>query len=113
MAALLLIILSIITQLFLPWWSISIAAAIVGYTMLRKRLQAFLTGFFSIFLVWTVYALIINAQNSGILAARIAEMMSVPSPILLPLISGILGGITGGVSTWAGRCLKDLSEPNR
>ncbi len=96
-------------NLFLPWWSIAIPGLIFGYIFNKKAFTSFGWGFLALFLLWGGQALYIHIANDGILSTRIAEMLSVGSPILVILITAILGGMVSGLATLTGS-LANLSE---
>jgi hypothetical protein len=89
-------------NLFLPWWSIAIPGLIFGYLFNKKALPSFGWGFLALFLLWGGQALYIHFANDGILSTRIAEMLSVGSPMLVVLITGIIGGLVSGLATLTG-----------
>ncbi|MEN7550882.1 hypothetical protein AAG747_23380 [Rapidithrix thailandica] len=100
------IILVVALELVLPWWSIGIAACIGGLLNAETPAKNFLIGFTGVFLVWTAYALFIDFNTSSILSGKVGELLFLPSPILLALVTGLLGGIVGGFSCLTGRLLK-------
>ncbi|HET8865330.1 MAG TPA: hypothetical protein VFM80_06490 [Gracilimonas sp.] len=93
-------------NLFLPWWSIAIPGLIFGYLLNEKALLSFSLGFLALFLLWGGQALYIHIANDAILSSRIAEMLSLGSPILVILITGILGGLISGLATLTGALVK-------
>jgi len=86
-------------SLFLPWWSIAIAA-FIGAAVLPTD-KNFLSGFVAIFLLWIITALIITSGSSSDLANRVAGIFQVPSWALY-LITGVLGGLVAGFAAMAG-----------
>jgi hypothetical protein len=104
-------VIALLFQLVLPWWSITFAAAGVAYFLYEKPAKAFLSGFLGIFLLWFTLALIINFMNDGVLAGRLANLFSLPSPYLTILITGLLGGLTGGLAALTGTMLRRASLP--
>jgi len=93
---------SLLLQLFLPWWSIVIAAALVGMAIPLARFQSFISGFLGIAAVWWVYACIIDVRNQSILSGKIAEIFHLGSPALLILACGLLAGMVGGFAALTG-----------
>ena len=89
-------------NLFLPWWSIAIPGLIFGYIFNKKALPSFGWGFLALFIFCGGQALYIHIANDGILSTRIAEMLSVGSPMLVVLITGIIGGLVSGLATLTG-----------
>lgn len=105
--AAIILITAFLLNLFLPWWSIAIPGLIFGYWFNHKALPSFYWGFLALFLLWGGQALYIHLANDGILSSRIAEMLSVGSPILVVLITGILGGLLSGLATLTGALVKE------
>lgn len=103
----LILITAFLLNLFLPWWSIAIPGLIFGYWFNQKALTSFGLGFLALFLLWGGQALYIHLANDAILSSRIAEMLSVGSPILVVLITGILGGLVSGLATLTGSLVRE------
>lgn len=100
--SILILITAFLLNLFLPWWSIAIPGLIFGYLLNEKPAASFGWGFLALFLLWGGHALYIHFANDGILSSRIAEMLSVGSPLLVVLITGILGGLVSGLAALTG-----------
>lgn len=103
----LILISAFLLNLFLPWWSIAISGLIFGYGFNQKALPSFGWGFLALFLLWGGQALYIHLANDAILSSRIAEMLSVGSPILVVLITGSLGGLVSGLATLTGSLVRE------
>jgi len=97
------IIVGFIVQSFFEWWSIAIIAALFGAYLNVSNTKSYLLGFCSVFLLWGVYALFLNAGNEGILATKIGALFGGLSPIILIFIIAILGGVVGGISALTGK----------
>ncbi|HEX6335070.1 MAG TPA: hypothetical protein VFZ78_12635 [Flavisolibacter sp.] len=92
--------------MFLPWWSIAIAAFAVSFVFIRHLGSAFLSGFAGIFLLWIVVALWIDTRNQGILSSKVAQIIPLGgSGLLLVLVTALLGGLVGGCAAVAGSSL--------
>lgn len=106
----LLIILIIATSwllsLFLPWWSLAISCLVLGGWLGKKGGQSFLYGFLGIGILWFIETFAIHILNEGILTTRIAELFSLPHPMLVIGISVTIGGLAGGFSTLTGYLFK-------
>ncbi len=92
--------------LYLPWWSVAIAAFIVASLIYQSPLRSFLTGFCAIMLLWFVLILIINAANGNILADRISLVMGIGGPYMLVILSCVIGAVTGGLGALTGSLLR-------
>lgn len=92
-------LLSFVACLYLPWWSIALVAFIVSLLIRQKPLASFAAGFLGLFLLWSVMAAVINIQNDGVLAARIAEIFPLGgSAVMLIAVTGLIGAIVGGLA---------------
>lgn len=104
------IILAIVLQQFLPWWSIAIAAFAYGFLILQSSATAFINGFLGIFLLWGSVAAYVYYVNDGLLAQLLAEMLSISSGMVMVLLTALIGGIVGGFASLCGKYLRDLSH---
>ena len=101
---LLIVLLSAVAQLFLPWWCIALVAFGVCFWRSKTGWRAFGAGFSGIAVVWFVYALLIHLQTDGILTGRMAELFfKTKTPVFLLLMTPLVGGLTGGLAGLAGR----------
>lgn len=98
----LIVIFAWILGLFLPWWSLAIPCLILGGWLGNKAGGSFFAGLLGIGLLWFIQTLIIHVSNDGILTTRMAELFSLPHPLLVILITVIIGGLAGGLSTLTG-----------
>jgi uncharacterized membrane protein YczE len=104
-------LLSYAAGLYLPWWSIAIAAFIVAVFVQLKPLQAFAAGFLSLFLLWVVLALFIDMNNGHLLSAKIAEVLfKSKSQALLIGATGLAAALTGGFAALTGSYVRRLKE---
>ena len=95
--------LSFAAGLYFPWWTIAIAAFLVTALIKQSHLLSFVTGFVSIFLLWSVVAFIISYNNDDILAHTLSQIIiKMDNPLLLVLITGLLGGVVAGLAALAG-----------
>lgn len=111
MLFLLIAIISLILQLFLPWWVIAPLAFLLAAWKAKSAKNAFFSAFLSIFILWTITALVYSLPNEHILANRVASMLTLPSStsswVMVLLISGLLGGLAAGFSAMAGHYSKE------
>ena len=95
--------------LYLPWWSIAIAAFIVLAFIPQKPLFAFLSGFLAVFLLWTILALAISSSNEDLLAHKMSMIiLKTDSPFGLVLATGFIGALVAGFAALAGTFLRRL-----
>lgn len=98
----LIIALSYLLELFLPWWSVIIAAFLVNLWLPIKGAIDFMGGFLGVGLLWFVYAWLIDSNSASILSDRIAELFSLPNGSFMIALSGLVGGIVGGFAALSG-----------
>ena len=111
---LLIVLLSTVAQLFLPWWSIAIVAFGICFWRSRTVWRAFGNGFLGIAVTWFIYALVIHLQTDGILTARMADLLfKTPSSISLLLLTPLLGGLVGGFAGLAGQQVRSVFATRR
>jgi hypothetical protein len=97
-----------IAELFLPWWSAALLAAIAGYTSSFSTGKAFLAGFCGIALLWLAVMLYRDIPNGHILSARMAQLFKLPSYALYMFVTVLTGGMIGGLAAWSGAHLRKL-----
>lgn len=106
MLFILILIISLVLQFFLPWWIIAPVAFALSFWKAKKAGQAFASGFGAVFLLWAVTALVQSIPNENLLANRVGEMLMLPSHsfnwIIVLLITGIVGGLVSGISALSG-----------
>lgn len=101
----LIILCAFIFNLVLPWWSVAIPGIVLGYMFDKSPAASFGMGFLGVFLLWGVQAGWTHYANNGILGNRIAEMLSIGSPLLLILATAIIGGLVSGLAVMTGSLL--------
>ncbi len=100
-------LLSFAACLFLPWWSIAIAAFAVAALIPQKPAKAFITGFTALFLLWGGLSFWISNNNEHILANKIALLiLKTESPMELILATALLGALVGGFAALTGSYLR-------
>ena len=101
-------VLALVLQSFLPWWSLTIPCAVIGFLYGRSGTSSFLVGFVSIALLWTGLAAWIQNQTGSLLPAQISNLFPGKSVIILFVLTAVVGGLTGGFSTLTGYLLRRL-----
>ena len=76
MLVLIIAIISLILQFFLPWWIIAPTAFGLSFWMAKSGKQAFGSAFLAIFLLWVGMGLIQTLPNENILANRVGTMLT-------------------------------------
>jgi len=98
-------------QFYLSWWSVGLAGFVISFILSSSGFSSFLSGFLGVGLYWGVYAWIIDNSNDHILSSRVAELFSLPDPVLLVLITAIIGGLVGGLGALVGSQLRSIVLP--
>ena len=100
-------LLSFAACLFLPWWSIAIAAFVVAALIPQKPGKAFFTGFISLFLLWGGLSFWISKNNDHILAHKISVLMlKMDNPYVLILATALVAALVAGFAALAGSYLR-------
>jgi hypothetical protein len=106
-AVILTALLAFVAGLRFEWWTIAVAAFIVGLLVHQKAGKAFLAGAVGIFLLWGLLALFIDIANKGILSKRIADVLPVGgSSVFLILVTALVGALVGGFGAMSGSYLR-------
>jgi hypothetical protein len=109
---LLIVLLSFLSGLYLPWWGFALAACLISALIPQRPFRAFLAGFLALFLLWGGLAWGIDAANNSILSARIAQILPLAgSPALLILVTALVGALAGGGSALTGSFLTTRKSP--
>ena len=109
---LIIVLLSLLAQLVLPWWSIALVAFAVGFGRSQTGGQAFWAGAIGIGLVWQIYALVIHIRNAGVLTSRISQLFfKADMPILLLEVSVLVGALVGGLAAYSGYLCRRAVNP--
>jgi len=100
-------LLSFAGGLYLPWWSIAMAAFIVALIIPQFPWKAFLSGFVGIFLLWALLSWWKDFKNDGVLGSKMAEIFSLPAnSLFMVLITAFIGGLIGGFAALSGSYLR-------
>jgi hypothetical protein len=105
-------LLSFVAGLYLPWWSIAVAAFLIALLIHQRGWKAFLSGFLGVFILWAFLAWWIDMKNEGLLSKKIAELFHLgTSSILLIIVTAFIGALVGGFAAMTGSFLR--SSGNR
>ena len=101
------ILLSFALCLFLPWWSIAIAAFVVAALIPQKPSKAFVTGFIALFLLWGGLSFWMSNNNEHVLAHKVSQLiLKMDSPVVLILATALIGALVAGFAALAGSYLR-------
>lgn len=101
-------IFSALLQLFLPWWSMVLAAVLLSFSMGKTFRHSFFSGLLGCGIVWPVYALFVTAFQGNLMTQRIAALFSLPASWILFVIGFLVAAIAGGMGAWTGYSLKRI-----
>jgi len=100
-------LLSFVCGLFLPWWTIALAAFVVSVLIPQRPLFAFFSGFFAILLLWGGLAVAMDQMNQSILSAKVAAILPLGgSAYLLIFVTALAGALVGGGAAITGAFLR-------
>jgi hypothetical protein len=100
-------VLSFAACLFLPWWSIAIAAFIVAALIPQSPGKSFLTGFTALLLLWGGLSFWLSSNNGHLLAHKIAMLiLKMDSPFVLIFATAIIGALVAGFAAVSGSYLR-------
>jgi hypothetical protein len=106
-AIMLTVLLSFVGGLYLPWWSIAIAAFVSVLLIPLASGRAFLAGFSGVFVLWFFLALWIDMKNQHILSKKIAEIFPLGgSSIAIILVTAFIGALVGGLGATSASFLR-------
>lgn len=101
-------LLSFVGGLYLPWWSVAIAAFIAVLLIPMRSGRAFLAGFLGVFLLWFLLALWIDVKNEHILSKKVAEIFPLGgSSVAIILVTAFIGALVGGLGATSASFLRN------
>jgi hypothetical protein len=100
-------LLSFAACLFLPWWSIAIAAFVVAALIPQKPLKAFATGFVALFLLWGGLSFWMSNNNEHLLAHKVSILvLKMDNPFALIFATALIGALVAGLAALSGSYLR-------
>lgn len=106
-------ILSLIANFFVPWWAIAIISFLAAFFLAHTSRHAFWSGFLAIFMVWTVLALFKSVPNDHLMASRMSALFHLPHWGILLLITAFVGALTGGLAAISGELTRKAFNFNK
>ncbi len=101
---LIIVTLGFFLELFLPWWSVAIAA-FAGGVLVHTRTN-FIAGFLAAGILWIGKALITNLSTDSDLAEKVARTFMLHNSAILLLVIFVLIGLVGGFAAMSGGALR-------
>ncbi len=100
-------LLSFALCLFLPWWSIAIAAFLVAALIPQRPGRAFLAAFAALFVLWGGLSFWMSNNNEHILAHKVSLLvLNMDNPVLLILATALIAALVAGFAALAGSYLR-------
>ena len=100
-------LLSFAACLYLPWWSIAIAAFVVAAVIPQAAVKSFLTGFTALFLLWGGLSFWISNNNEHLLAHKVSMvLLKMDNPWVLIFATAIIGALVAGFGALSGSFLR-------
>lgn len=93
---------------YLPWWSLAIVSALVGFMIPGSGLNAFISGFLGGGVVWLFLSWQSDAATASIMSEKIVQLFPFKDATYLIILSGIIGAIVAGLSCLTGASFRDL-----
>lgn len=94
---------------FTPWWMLPVIIILTGYFSDSMK-EAIFTGSLSAGAAWSIMIARGYFTGGQVLMTRVAEMMSLGSPILLAIASILMAAIIGSLSGLSGFNLRRLFD---
>ena len=93
------IILAVLLEQFLPWWSLMLASFAVSFLSDLKGSASFWMPFLAGALLWLVHSFILANANDYVLTNKMAVLFPLQgNAALLLLVSSCIGGLAAGFS---------------
>lgn len=96
------LLVSLLLQLFLPWWVIVIISFLACAILGKTSKQSLWAPFFAILVLWTAVAVFKTQRNDHILVDRVAEMLALKSAWLVILVTVALGSFAAALAGFCG-----------
>lgn len=113
LSVILVLALSGLAELWLPWWSVAVVAFGVAWLAGSRPAKAFAMGFCGVGALWLAIALLYDLSNEHILSGRMAKVFSLPNYGLFIVVTVFVGALVGGMGAWSASLLRrGLSKEN-
>jgi len=98
---------------YLTWWTGMVISTFICDLMPSSLLNAFISGFLGVGLVWMGQAWVLDVANDSAFSRVIIQLFPIEDPILLILITGLIGGISGGLAATTGASFKLMTKKTK
>jgi len=86
-----------LAQFIFPWYILVVIASCFGFLSANSWKNAFFIPFFAVFLIWSVYPLIISTQDGFKMATIIGQVFGGLPSFAILIINGLVFGFIGGL----------------
>lgn len=93
-----------IAQLYLPFWIVAVVSLLINVSIKTSTFSSFLSGFLGTGILWLIMSIYIDQSTNGILTERIANLLTVNTPILI-IVTAVIGGLVSGFAGMTGSLL--------
>jgi hypothetical protein len=105
---------SFLAGIYLPWWSIALAAFIVAFLFPQRPFAGFVSAFLSVFILWFVMDYYFDLRNDHILSHRMASLiLHSTGSLLIILVSSFVGALVSGMAGLSGCLLRGKRRPKK
>ena len=96
------------------WWAVVLASFLINFIIYSKGPSSFVSGFLGIGFLWFFTALITDISTNSILTERVVAIFTLPTSMLLIVVTAIIGGLAGGFGGLTGSLFRNwiMPQPN-
>ncbi len=110
MLFLIILLLTLASGFFLPWWAMAIIAFLAAMYLGKTSGRSFWGGFGGVFIAWGILALIKSIPNDNILAGRVAHLFHLSNWAFVVIVTALIGGLVGGMAALSGMLVKKVFQ---
>ncbi|MBX7126254.1 MAG: hypothetical protein K1X47_11215 [Cyclobacteriaceae bacterium] len=100
------VVICLILQAFLPWWTMIVGAAFVGRWQGIGAVSSFGAGFVATGFIWLLAVVYMDSSSQALVATRLEGILGAGNPFLIMTVTTLIGGFTGGFAALTGWSLK-------
>jgi hypothetical protein len=104
------LLLSLLSSFFAPWWMAGPIAFVVCILLARSGRQAFWTSFSAVFTCWLLLIFFTLFTRQHLLLDRMTNLFSLPHPGLVVVLSACIGGLFSGLAGLSGRLVRAIFQ---
>lgn len=96
----------------LPWWSILIIAALIGWFE-EGLLRSSIAALTACFIAWFLLSFIFDAMNGFRISTRIGGLVGLPVPVFANIVTATLGGLVAAFTAATANQLRIIGYLSR